>query len=214
MNDVRTGELLEHLAHQVRLAAGAKGAIGHLAALRIRGQLFQVLGRCVGTDHQRQRHVSDRRHRHEVALHVVRQRGEQHRVEHEGRVVGEKQRVAVCWRLGNGIGTDGGVGTGAVLDHDRLAQGLGELLAHAPTDDVGGAAWRVRDDDADRLGREDALREGMRGKPRQDSCASGGNDLASGCHLGLLFIRGWRQRRSWANRRRSRGCVLPAPAGP
>ena len=47
------------------------------------------------------------------------------------------------------LGDDAGA-LGVVLDHERLAEPLGEFLAQQPADDVGTAAGRGADDDAHR----------------------------------------------------------------
>jgi hypothetical protein len=55
-------------------------------------------------------------------------------------------------------------GAGPVLDHDVLLQFLGQTRGHQARGHVGGAARRVGNDDAQRLGREGGgLRERGRG---------------------------------------------------
>ena len=60
------------------------------------------------------------------------------------------QRVAVGRRLGGGLRADIAAGAGAVLHHDVLAPGLGELLRDDAAERVDGAAGRERDDHAHR----------------------------------------------------------------
>src|SRR5206468_12476825 len=58
-------------------------------------------------------------------------------------------------------------GAAAVLDQDRLPQGLGHALPHQARDDVRGPASGERDDDAHRLGRK-RLRPCDTAQPCQD----------------------------------------------
>src|SRR5262249_13076413 len=51
------------------------------------------------------------------------------------------------------LGTDLAVGARPVVDHDLLAECLAELLAEGARHDVGDAAGRIGNHDADRLGR-------------------------------------------------------------
>ena len=66
--------------------------------------------------------------------------------------------MAVLVGLGHHVGADIAAGAGLVLDHDRLADGVLQLGADQPRQDVGGAAGRKRHDDAHRLA------EGLRGR--------------------------------------------------
>ena len=75
-------------------------------------------------------------------------------------------RVAVVGRLGGDADPEGAGGAAPVVDHHRLADALGEPLAVDARDDVGVAARRVRDDEANRTGRE-ALRRGAAGGERR-----------------------------------------------
>jgi hypothetical protein len=63
----------------------------------------------------------------------------------------EQQRVAVGRGLGDALGRHVAAGAGHVLDHDRLAPGFGELVAHHPRNRVGGTAGHEADQDAERL---------------------------------------------------------------
>ena len=67
--------------------------------------------------------------------------------------VAHQQGVTVSRRLGDKVGGDGAGGAGAVLDQHRVAPDLGEALRNHPRDDVGAAAWREADQDANRFGR-------------------------------------------------------------
>jgi hypothetical protein len=70
---------------------------------------------------------------------------------------GERQRVAVRRRHGSELGADVAARAAAVLDNDRLAPCLGELLREQPSDLVGAAARRERDDETEAVIRK-ALR--------------------------------------------------------
>ena len=155
VDQIGAGQLLVHLTHHVRLAAGAEGAVAQAAAprLRVGDQLLEAVDRHARVDDESQRHVSDGCDRREIPFDVVGQRREQHRIQHEGGVVREKQRMAVRRGFRDRVGADRGVAARPVLDHHRLAQRFRQALPHLPADDVGGAAGRVRHDDADRPGR-------------------------------------------------------------
>ena len=81
---------------------------------------------------------SDHRDGREILLGVVGQLRKGARIDDlAGRR--QPQRVAVRRRLGDGRGTDRAEGADAVVDHDRLAQALGQLLGDNAADDVGAA---------------------------------------------------------------------------
>ena len=54
--------------------------------------------------------------------------------------------------LGGELGGDDAGSAAAVIDHHRLPERLRELLPHCARDDVGGAARREADEDADGFG--------------------------------------------------------------
>ena len=134
-----------------------------------RDQLLDVRHRHLVGDRE---HVRDRRHQDDRVelLHRIGQRAVQQRIEHEGLVGGERQRVAVGRALGAGDRADQRVAAGAVLDDDALAPFLGELLAEQPHQHVGRAARGERHDDVDRHGRI-VEREG---RSRQDRAERSG----------------------------------------
>src|SRR6266568_898056 len=63
-----------------------------------------------------------------------------------------QHRVSVGRGLGDDVGADIAARAGPVVDHDLLREALGELLRDDASDDVGAAARREGDDEADRLG--------------------------------------------------------------
>jgi hypothetical protein len=70
------------------------------------------------------------------------------------------------------LGTDVVAAAGSVLDEERLAEFLGEILRNQPPDDVGRPAGRRRDQDADRP-RRIGVGEGEPRGDRQRGEASG-----------------------------------------
>jgi hypothetical protein len=76
---------------------------------------------------------------------------EHERADRDRRRVREHQGVAVGRRLHDVEPADAAAGAGLVVDDDRLAELLGELLADDAGDDVARPARGEGDDDADRL---------------------------------------------------------------
>ena len=123
-----------------------------------RGRVVQDAGRPLGTSDQvlhradaggrihcdDQRRAADLEDRHQVARRVP-QFGIEHRVHQDTARARNQDRVAVRRRLGHLVGRDAGAAARPVLDHDRLAQGLAERIAHGAGDIVGGAARREAD---------------------------------------------------------------------
>ena len=64
----------------------------------------------------------------------------------------DQQGVAVGWTLGHHLDADGAARAGPILDDDRLAPCLRQLLRHRSRNDVGRAARSEWIDDAHRLG--------------------------------------------------------------
>src|SRR5262245_18148566 len=67
-----------------------------------------------------------------------------------GRRVNHEECVAVWRRLHDYLGSDIGAGAHPILDDERLAEALGELLADQARDHVGSAAGGITDNDAHR----------------------------------------------------------------
>ncbi len=88
----------------------------------------------------------------------------------------------------HGIGADDGGRTGAVVDHDLLAQPRGDGLGHGARHHVGAAAGGIGHDPADRLrrpvvgacGGAGGEQGGKQGSGRQ--CGEGGAEVAKGAH--------------------------------
>ncbi len=88
--------------------------------------------------------------------------------DHAGR--GGQQRVAVGRRFCDPVGRDGATSPGQDLDHDRLAQSLGELVADQASDDVRWATGRKPGEHADRLVRIVRLCSRAAGDQRSGQC--------------------------------------------
>src|SRR5439155_26142774 len=91
------------------------------------------------------------------------------------RVRHHQERVAVRRRLRDGIGANASSAPHAVLNHDRLAERLLELLAEIPRVDVRGTAGGERHDDLHRFRRVGGLREHA---GREANCRNRPGDLA------------------------------------
>jgi hypothetical protein len=135
-------------------------------------------------------HVRNRRHENDRVelLHRIGQRAVEQRVEHEGLVGGEGERVAVRRGLGAGDRADQRVAAGAVLDHDALAPFLRELLSEQPHQHVGCAACGERHDDVNRLGGEIERGGGERRQDRSQDADKGGDGQAHGCSVCRLLM--------------------------
>jgi len=104
----------------------------------------------------RRQHVGrfrDQHDGHEVPRHVVACRRAQHGIDHQLRVAGHQQGVAVGRGLGDGLCADHAAATGLVVDDQRLAQAFAHGLRHDARVRIQPAAGRVRHHNADRLGR-------------------------------------------------------------
>ena len=108
-------------------------------------------------------------HRDEVLLRVVGQRLVGGRRDGNLGDRRDQQGVAVRVGAGDGQGSKGATGAGAVLDHDRLVEELGHALAEQPGNEIGATAGRIGDDELDRLGRP-VLRLGRAGRAGEHGC--------------------------------------------
>ena len=61
---------------------------------------------------------------------------------------GHQQRIAVGGCFGGVLGADIAVGTGAIINDDRLPPGFGQFLADGAGKNIGGAGRRIGDDNA------------------------------------------------------------------
>src|SRR6516162_2217907 len=91
----------------------------------------------------------DARDRHDVADEIEIELVVERRVEHVGQG-GHEQRVAVRRSMHDGFGRDVAACPGPVVDDERLAESIRQLLTQQPRDDVGRAAGRKTDENAHR----------------------------------------------------------------
>ena len=153
MNQVQFGGALEQLTRQMHGGAHARRAIAHAGAAlaRVAHQLGHRFDRCFRfVDHQ---HVGNRGHQSyvlEVVQAFLAEIAVQAGIDGLRACRAEQQGVAVIGGGRDAAGTDGSVGAGDVLHHDRLAQGLGQTLADQARHDIGIAAGRERHDQLER----------------------------------------------------------------
>ena len=161
VHGLHAGLVHEHLEVEMRDGADAGGGEVHLLrhGLRIGEQLRHGLDRHVVGDDQRRRrrrkpgHRVVLRDRIEVGLRFLVER-----LADGDRVLRKQQRVAV--RIGGGDVVPGDIaaGAGPVLDDDRLAERLLQIVGNLPREGVGRAAGHEGDDEMDRLVGVGALR--------------------------------------------------------
>ena len=119
------------------------------------GERDQLLdGRCpkrrVNDEHVGRRRRE--RHRREVPDRIEGHLAEEARVDRERSRRAHQQRVAVGGALRDDVGADVAARAGPIVDQHLLREALGELLRDRARDDVGAAARRESDDEANRLG--------------------------------------------------------------
>jgi len=128
--------------------------------------------------HHEHRHVGDERNRRECLAGIERHRPVEKFIDALEAGRGHQQRVAVRLRLGDDVGADIAARARTILDDDRLAERLRELLAHRAGEHVDQPARRERRDHADRpvgVGLRECARTGADGEhdaERQRSRAS------------------------------------------
>ncbi|MDT4838576.1 hypothetical protein FQZ97_723360 [compost metagenome] len=155
MRDKGLGLDLEQLARQVVRRAIAGRAIVELARV-LRGvgnQFLQRVGlHARGIDHHHLRRLGDHGDRDEILLDVVVELLVERRGDGMVRTADE-DGIAVRHGLGRDAGTDRAAGAAAVVDHELLAQLLGQLRGQRARKGIGAAAGRERHDHGDGLGR-------------------------------------------------------------
>ena len=154
MRHLQTGFACEQLGDEMVGRADAGRAVVHRAGLAPgqRHELLHGLGGRFGIDDQ---DVGiGRRHgdRSEVLHRIVGQRLVDGRINRDRARLAEQQRIAIGLRLGDEIGADDRARAALVLDHDRLAGILRDLLGHDARHRIRPAARRVGDDELDRFG--------------------------------------------------------------
>ena len=120
-----------------------------------------------GAHFHHQRAAADQSHRRHVAGKAEIEGFVDRRIDGVGDA-GEKQRVAVGRRVYHGVGGDVAGGAGTILDDERLAEPVGQLLGEQPRQDIAHAAGAIADQDAHRtrriIERESRPRQGRRGE--------------------------------------------------
>ncbi len=153
MHEIDSGHGFEQFAGHVIGRALSGRRIVQLAGLRF-GQRDEFLQRlCLdgGMDHDHEVGVVDRRDRCEIAHQLVFALRHQRFIGGLG-VRHHQQRVAVRRRFGGLDRADDAAGTGAILDHEGLAETLLQHAADLAGGDVGRATGAERDDHPDRAG--------------------------------------------------------------
>ena len=165
--------------------AGPGRRIDHLAGIgfRVSDELRHSVRRHRRVHHHGVGHVGEQRQRGKI-LHAVERHGGEQSVVHGVHAHGVEQNgVAVGCRACDRAGTDVAGGAGAVLDHDRLAHRLVQMLADDARQDVGRSAGRPRHDQRDRTARI-GLREGGRGgEARKRSERGAAGEMGHGASL-------------------------------
>jgi hypothetical protein len=145
----------------------AEGAVVDLARLLLgeRDEVLHGLHRQRRVDDQRMVDGDEAGDRREALDRIIRQLGVEARIDHEGHLRPDQQRVAVGRGLGDVFRRNLVVGAGLVLDDHLLAPSLGEALRQRASERIGHAAGRRRNDDCYRFGRIVGC---LRGRHRRD----------------------------------------------
>ena len=164
--------ILEQLHRQMRRSADAARCKIEFARLGLgeRDQLLHVVRRQRRMRNHDQRRGAHQRDVGEVLERVVGQFWIEGWIDRMRRDDGA-EGVAIGRGLGDHIGADDGVGARLVLEHDGLAERIGNLLADEAGHQIGVAARRVRHDHSDRPVRP-VLRQGITraGKRERQNC--------------------------------------------
>ena len=153
-------------------AADARGAVVH--AVRPLGEfeiLGQRLGRYAGMHGQNVGEIDRQANRRDVGLRIVARVLHGVGIDRQDADIGQQDGVAVGRRAQHLAGRDIAAGAGLVVDHDRQAAALGQLLRQDAGDDVAAAARRKTDQQAELLRRERLRPGGARQQAGQRSRA-------------------------------------------
>ena len=115
-----------------------------ISALGKRDEILEVLRGNLRIDRQHQLVGLDGGDGDDVLARIERHLVEQMRIDSEQVVGADQQAVAIRRGTRDQLADDIAAGAGLVLDHDRLAEPIGQRLRYQPRDDVGGAARRER----------------------------------------------------------------------
>ena len=145
--DVERG--FEQLAHEVMEGAGAARTVAQRLRLRELDEIGDGVDRQRRVDHEHEGHVANERDENEILSRIIGQLLVERRIHRHGPAGRHHDGVAIGRALRD---LDRGchrAGAGAVLDHERLAEAVGELLADQSPEDVGAAAGGERHDEID-----------------------------------------------------------------
>ena len=155
VHDVEVEDALEHLGVEMVDRAGTDRGEGQLSRLVARelDEIVHRFHRQLGIDHQHIGHAGDQRDGRDVLARIVRQvlphididRKRGARRHHDG--------VAVRCAMRDRVHRRHAAAARAMIDHERLAEPLLELLADDARDQSGRAARRERHDEGDGLTR-------------------------------------------------------------
>ena len=147
VQQIDAGARLEHLHHQVVLAAVADRGVGErrLGAPRILDELLQVLHGQRRVDREHHLRVHQRGDRLEVLQRIERHLRVEMRPDDDLRVGAKEERVPVrrcaCGRVAGNVA----VRAGAIVDDDRLAERFAELRREYACEGVSRTARRIGD---------------------------------------------------------------------
>jgi hypothetical protein len=171
----------------LRWPAEPERAVVERGGLRLgdRQQLGDIVGRHGGMRHQRMMQHREAGDRLEILHRIVAELTIEVRIDREGHVGAEQQRVTIRRRLGHVFGRDLRVAARLVLGDDLLIPHLAEIERQHARGRVGGAAGRGGHDDGDGFARE-GLCVGS-GRDRSQRC-SRTNELQQLSHRFLPSI--------------------------
>ena len=146
------GQALQQLGAEMMHRAGPARAVVQPVRLGLgeRDQVGDRFHRRIVVDHQEERRRRQQRHRHEILERLVGHLLAHRHVDGHGRAGGLHQRVAVRRRAHDLHGGERRRGARPVLDDERLAELLLELLRDQPRQQVGAAAGGERHHDGHR----------------------------------------------------------------
>ena len=155
MDHVDAGHLLEHLAGQMRRAAGAGRSEIEFSGvlLGVGHELCDRLGGDGGMHLHQHRQVGDDGEHPEILHRIIGQLLVELLVQHYDRGRSEEQRVAVGLGARRHFGADRALRAGLILDHDGLLEIAGQVIADHAAEHVGRTACGVGHHQLDRARR-------------------------------------------------------------
>ena len=159
------GHRVEEFGEKMRRRPGAGGreCVLRRIGLDHRDELFRIRRRERRINDQGERRRGDQAHRREILQRLV-GRLLQVRHDRERSARGGEQRVAIGRALHHGVGADRAAGAGLVVDDERLAERVLQLLRDHARRDVGGLARRPGHDHFHRVVRIRLRKRGCRGE--------------------------------------------------